>query len=373
MRVIRFFGVAFAAMLNLRSFANADILIGLGAPFSGDYGAYGVQIQKGAEAAAAEINAAGGINGEKILLTVGDDAFNPAQGMAVANKFVANGVKFVIGHFNSGVSIPTSEVYARNSILMVSPASTNPYFTDRPKPLWNTFRTCGRDDRQGDVAAAYIAEKFKDAKIAIIDDETPYGRGLANATAKTLKAKGVKIAFRQSVDYRSEEFSPLVARVRKTGVTLLYWGGLDKQAGKIMRELADDGLKVQFVSGDGIMTNRLASIAGGAAAGTLNTFAPQPVNNPANKHLVEKFRAAGIEPVEYAFNAYAAVQGIAAAATEAKSTDPKQVAKAMKEKGPFKTVLGDISYDKKGDSSLPGYVMYKWEKAADGSYSYVQQ
>ncbi|ATU94230.1 branched-chain amino acid ABC transporter substrate-binding protein [Phyllobacterium zundukense] len=373
MRVILFFGVAFAAMLNFCSLANADILIGIGAPFTGDYGAYGVQIQKGAEAAADEINASGGINGEKILFSVGDDAYDPAQGMAVANKFVSSGVKFVIGHVNSGVSIYTSDVYARNGILMVSPASTNPTFTDRPKPLWNTFRTCGRDDRQGNVAAAYIAEKFKDAKIAIVDDKTPYGRGLANATAKTLKAKGVKVAFRQNIDYRSEEFSPLVARVRKAGVTLLYWGGLDKQAGQIMRQLAENDLQVQFVSGDGIITNRLASIAGDAVAGTLNTFAPQPANNPAHKYLVEKFRAAGIEPVEYAFNAYAAVQSIAAAATAAKSTDPKMVAKAMKEKGPFKTVLGDISYDKKGDSTLPGYVMYKWAKAADGSYSYYPQ
>lgn len=227
MRVILFSGVAFAAMLNLCCFANADILIGLGAPFSGDYGAYGVQIQKGAEAAAAEINAAGGINGEKILLTVGDDAFNPAQGMAVANKFVANGVKFVIGHFTSRVSIPTSEVYARNGILMVSPASTNPYFTDRPKPLWNTFRTCGRDNRQGDAAAAYITEKFKDAKIAIVDDETPYGQGLAHATRKALRGRGIKEAFRQSVDYRREDFPALVARVRNAGVSV----GRPRQAG----------------------------------------------------------------------------------------------------------------------------------------------
>lgn len=206
MKPTLFSGVAFTAMLTFCSLAYADILIGIGAPFSGEYGAHGVQIQKGAEAAAAEINAAGGINGEKILFTVRDDRFDPAQGMAVANKFVADGVKFVIGHFNSGVSIPTSEVYAKNGILMVSPASTNPYFTDRPKRLWNTFRTCGRDDRQGDVAGAYIAEKFKDAKIAIVDDDTPYGQGLANAAKKALRARGVKEAFRQSVDYRREDF-----------------------------------------------------------------------------------------------------------------------------------------------------------------------
>jgi branched-chain amino acid transport system substrate-binding protein len=269
-----FAGDALSAMLTFCSLAYGDILIGIGAPFSGDYSAFGAQILKGAEAAAAKISAAGGINGEKILFTVLDDGFDPAQGKAVANKLVVDGVKFVIGHYNSGVSIATSDIYARNGILMVSPASTNPYFTDRPKPLWNTFRTCGRDDRQGDVAGAYIADNFKDAKIAIVDDKTPYGKGLASATRKALKARGVKEAFRQSVDYRREDFSALVARVRSAGVTVLYWGGLDKQAGQIMRQLADDGLKVQFVSGDGIITSKLASIAGDAVAGILNTFAP---------------------------------------------------------------------------------------------------
>ncbi|EJN02069.1 ABC transporter substrate-binding protein, partial [Phyllobacterium sp. YR531] len=145
------------------------------------------------------------------------------------------------------------------------------------------------------------------------------------------------------------------------------------EAGLIMRQLADQGLKVQFISGDGIVSNELASIAGDAVAGTLNTFGPDPRTNPANKELVEKFRAQGFEPEAYTLYSYAAAQTIAAAAAAAGSNDPEAVAAAIKEKGPFKTVLGDIAYDEKGDPKLPGYVMYEWKKGADGNYTYVQQ
>src|SRR6185436_19808966 len=183
---------ALTALMALSGSAWADILIGVAGPITGPNAAFGAQLQKGAEQAAADINAAGGLNGEKIVLTIGDDVSDPKQGISVANKFVADGVKFVVGHFNSGVSIPASEVYAENGILEITPAATNPVFTERG--LWNTFRTCGRDDQQGVVAGTYIAEKFKDAKIAVVHDKTPYGQGLADETKKTLNAKGMKEA-----------------------------------------------------------------------------------------------------------------------------------------------------------------------------------
>ncbi|WP_431461127.1 ABC transporter substrate-binding protein, partial [Klebsiella pneumoniae] len=125
-------------------------------------------------------------------------------------------------------------------------------------------------------------------------------------------------------------------------------------------------------SGDGIVTDELAAIAGDAVAGTLNTFGPDPRLNPGNKELVAKFRAQGFEPEAYTLYSYAATQVIAQAAAAAKSNDPKEVAKAMHEKGPFKTVLGELSYDEKGDPKLPGYVMYEWKKKDDGKYSWFQ-
>ncbi len=366
-----FLSTALVATLAFNGTAHADLLIAVGAPLTGPNAAVGAQFQKGVEAAVADINAHGGINGEQVKIELGDDVSDPKQGISVANKFVADGVKLVIGHYNSGVSIPASEVYAENGILEITPGATNPVFTDRG--LWNTFRTCGRDDQQGAVAGSYIAEKYRDAKIAIVHDKTPYGQGLADETRKTLDAKGIKEVMYDGVNVGDKDFSALIGKAKEAGVTVLYWGGLYTEAGLIMRQLADQDLKVHFISGDGIVSSELASIAGDAVAGTLATFGPDPSKNPANKALVERFRAQGFEPETYTLYAYAAAQVIAAAAKAAGSNDPETVAKIMKEKGPFSTVLGDISFDTKGDPKLPGYVMYEWKKGEDGYYRYSEQ
>jgi len=362
--------VALTALVAFGGNAWADVLLGIGAPITGPNAAFGAQIQKGTEQAVADINAAGGINGEQIKVSVGDDVSDPKQGISVANKFVADGVKFVVGHFNSGVSIPASEVYAENGILEVTPAATNPQFTDAG--LWNTIRVCGRDDQQGDVAGAYIAEHFKDAKVAVIHDKTPYGQGLADATKKALNDHNVKEVMYEGVNAGDKDFSALIAKMKEAGVDLIYWGGLHTEAGLIIRQAADQGLKAPLFSGDGIVSNELASIAGAAVAGTYNTFGPDPRNNPAAKEVVEKFRAAGFEPEAYTLYAYASTQIIAQAAAAAGSNDPEAVAKAIKEKGPFKTVLGELSFNEKGDRTDADYVVYQWKKGDDGKYNYFQ-
>ena len=362
--------VALTSLLAFSGSAWADLLVGVAGPITGPNAAFGAQLQKGAEMAVADINAAGGVNGEQISLSIGDDVSDPKQGISVANKFVADGVKFVVGHFNSGVSIPASEVYAENGILEITPAATNPVFTERG--LWNTFRVCGRDDQQGEVAGAYIAANFKDAKVAIIHDKTPYGQGLADETKKALNAAGVTEAIYEGVNVGDKDFSALIAKMKEAGVTLIYWGGLHTEAGLIIRQSADQGLKAPLFSGDGIVSNELASIAGDAVAGTLNTFGPDPRNNPAAKEVVEKFRAAGFEPEAYTLYSYAATQILAQAATAAGSNDPQEVAKAIKEKGPFKTVLGELSFNEKGDRTDADYVVYEWKKGDDGKYNYFQ-
>ena len=362
--------VALTALMAFSGSAWADIIIGVAGPITGPNAAFGAQLQKGAEQAVADINAAGGVNGEKLQLVIGDDVSDPKQGISVANKFVADGVKFVVGHFNSGVSIPASEVYAENGIYQITPASTNPQYTERG--LWNTFRMCGRDDQQGIVAGAYIAENFKDGKIAVIHDKTPYGQGLADETKKALNGAGVTEAMYEGVNVGDKDFSALIAKMKEAGVNVVYWGGLHTEAGLIMRQLADQGLKATFMSGDGIVSNELASIAGDAVDGTLMTFAPDPRKNPNAKDVVEKFRAAGFEPEAYTLYAYASVQVIAQAAAAAGSADPQAVAEATKTKGPFKLVLGEISFDEKGDITRPDYVMYKWGKGDDGKYTYTE-
>lgn len=363
--------VALTALVAFGGNAWADVLIGVAGPITGPNAAFGAQLQKGAEAAVADINAKGGINGEQIKLEVGDDVSDPKQGISVANKFVGDGVKFVVGHFNSGVSIPASEVYAENGIVEITPAATNPQFTERG--LWNVFRTCGRDDQQGSIAGAYLAANFKDAKIAVVHDKTTYGQGLADETKKAMNAKGLTEVMYEGINVGDKDFSALIAKMKEAGVSIIYWGGLHTEAGLIIRQAADQGLKATLVSGDGIVSNELASIAGDAVAGTLNTFGPDPRLIPANKELVEKFRAQGFEPEAYTLYAYAAVQALTEAATAAKSNDPQAVAKALHENGPFKTVLGDLSYDAKGDPTLPGYVMYEWKKGDDGKYTYIQK
>jgi branched-chain amino acid transport system substrate-binding protein len=362
--------VALTAMVAFGGNAWADVIVGIGAPLTGPNAAFGAQLQKGAEQAAADINAAGGINGEKIKIELGDDVSDAKQGVSVANKFVADGVKFVVGHFNSGVSIPASEVYAENGILEVTPASTNPQYTERG--LWNTFRTCGRDDQQGIVAGKYIADNFKNAKVAIVHDKTPYGKGLADETKKNMNAAGVTEAIYEGITPGDKDFSALIAKMKEAGVSLVYYGGLQTEAGLIMRQMADQGLKSGFMSGDGIVSNELASIAGDAVDGTLMTFAPDPRKNPAAKELVEKFRAAGFEPEAYTLYAYAALQVIADAAKAAGSADPMAVGEALKAKGPFKTAIGELGFDQKGDITRPDYVMYKWGKGSDGKYTYTE-
>src|SRR6476646_7355992 len=179
--------MAVAASLASASGAMAQIKIGVAGPLTGPNAAFGAQLKNGAEQAVADLNAKGGILGNKISVSFGDDVSDPKQGVSVANKFVADGVKFVVGAFNSGVTMPSSEVYQENGIVEITPASTNPQITERG--MWNIFRTCGRDDQQGAVAGAYILKHFKGKKIAVVHDKTTYDKGLADETVKAL-AKG---------------------------------------------------------------------------------------------------------------------------------------------------------------------------------------
>ncbi|ELT49652.1 branched-chain amino acid ABC transporter substrate-binding protein [Brucella sp. ZJ1_1] len=366
-----FCGVCLSALVAMGGVSFADIQLGVGAPLTGSQAAFGEQIKRGVEAAVAEANAKGGMNGEQITIVYGDDAADPKQGISVANKFVGDGVQFVIGHFNSGVSIPTSDIYAENGVLMIAPGTTNPTFTERE--LWNTFRTCRRDDKQGIVAGKYMAENYKDGKVAILHDKTPYGQGLADETKKSLNESGMKETLYEGVNQGDKDFSALISKMKAAGITAVYWGGMHPEAGLLIRQMADQGLKAQFISGDGIVSNELASIAGDAVAGVMNTFGPDPRDDKSNADLIKSFRDKGFEPEAYTFYAYAGVQSLVNAANAAGSNDPQEVATAMKEKGPFKTVLGDITFDAKGDPSLSPYVMFEWRKGEDGKYNYFQK
>ena len=181
-------GVASLAAVLAFAPAQAQIKIGAAGPMTGNYASFGKQLKDGAEMAIADINAAGGVLGQKLALEIGDDACDPKQANSVAQGFASKKVVFVAGHFCSSSSIPASKVYAEEGILQITPASTNPKFTDEGS--WNTFRTCGRDDQQGAVAGAYLAKEYGTRKIAILHDNTAYGKGLADETKKAMNKAG---------------------------------------------------------------------------------------------------------------------------------------------------------------------------------------
>ena len=335
--------------------AKADVVVASAGPMSGQYASFGAQLKAGAEMWAKDTNAKGGILGEKVKLVIGDDACDPKQAVAVANKFAGQGVTYVAGHFCSGSSIPASKVYTEEGIIQVSPASTNPAFTDKGGP--NVFRVCGRDDQQGEVAGAFLAKEYSGKKVAIIHDKTAYGKGLADATKKNMNKGGLKETMYEAFTAGEKDYSALVSKLKSNGIEAVYLGGYHTEGGLIVRQMRDQGMKTKLISGDALVTAEYWQITGDAGEGTLMTFSPDPRNNPEAAPLVKKFKAAGIEPEGYVLYSYAALQVFEQAATQAGSLDRKKVLKAMK-KGKFNTVLGTLSFDKKGDVSLPGYVFY---------------
>ena len=362
--------VAVAAMFALAGSASAQIKIGVAGPITGPNAAFGAQLKNGAEQAAADINAKGGINGQQVQIVVGDDVSDPKQGVSVANKFVGDGVKIVLGHFNSGVTIPASEVYAENGVLMISPSATNPKVTDRS--LWNVFRTCGRDDQQGEVAGKYIASALKGKKVAIVHDKTTYGKGLADETQKAANKAGVKEVLYEGVNTGEKDFSALVSKIKSSGAEIVYWGGLHTEGGLIVRQMRDQGVNATMMSGDGIVSDEFASIAGPAVEGTLMTFPPDPRKRPEAAAVVKAFEAKKFNPEAYTLYTYAALEVVAAAAAEAKSLDPKKIAETLKNGKTWPTVIGGLAFDKKGDITRPDYVMYTWKKGPDGKVTYIQ-
>ncbi len=375
-------GLALGLSVAFAGHAAAQIKFAVGGPITGPNAAFGAQLKNGAEQAVADINAAGGILGQKIVIQVGDDVSDPKQGVSIANKFAADGVKFVIGHFNSGVTMPASYVYAENGMLAITPAATNPCVTDaklgpcldnkQARPNLMIFRTCGRDDQQGAVAGDYILKNFKGKKIVIVHDKTTYGKGLADETKKAINKGGLKEMLYEGVNTGDKDFSALVSKIKAANADLVYWGGLQTEGGLIVRQMRDQGVRAPLMGGDGIADDEFAAIGGPGAEGTLMTYGPDPRNRPEAKAVVEKFRAKNFEPQAYTLYSYAAVEIIKQAAEAAKSLDPKKVSAQMYSGQKFKTVIGEISYDKKGDVGRVDYVVYRWQKNPQGKITYIE-
>ncbi|MET1078523.1 MAG: branched-chain amino acid ABC transporter substrate-binding protein [Pseudomonas sp.] len=356
-----FLALAVTAAMGASALAQADIVIGVAGPMTGGNAAFGEQMWRGANQAAIDINAAGGINGEQIKLIKADDACEPKQAVAVANRLVdSDKAVAVIGHFCSSSTIPASEVYDDGGILSITPASTNPTVTERG--LGAQFRICGRDDQQGIVAGDYIVDTLKATKVAIIHDKDTYGQGLADATKAQLTKRGVTEVLYEGLTRGEKDFNALVTKIRSSGAEVVYFGGLHAEAGPLVRQLREQGSTALFISGDGIVTDELVTTAGGPqyTKGVLMTFGSDPRKIEAGKSVIEKFRADGYEPEGYTLYSYAALQTVTAAFKATGGTDSAK-ASAWLKSNPVATVMGEKAWDSKGDLKVSDYVMYEWD------------
>jgi branched-chain amino acid transport system substrate-binding protein len=362
--------LVFAATAALLGCGGGDddntIPVAVVGPVTGQYASFGAQMKNGGEMAVADINAAGGVLGKKLDLKIGDDACDPKQAVAVANQMAGADVKLVAGHYCSGSSIPASKVYAESDLVQISPASTNPTFTDdRAGP--NIYRVCGRDDQQGGVAGKYLAANFADKNIAFVDDKTAYGKGLAEETRKAMNAAGKKEVMDESITAGEKDYSALVSKLKQADIDVVYFGGYHTEAGLIIRQMRDQGLDTILMGGDALITQEFWSITGDAGKGTLMTFSPDPRKNPAAVEVVKRFKDRGIEPEGYVLYTYAAVQAWKQAADKAKSTEAADVVKAMNDTE-FDTVIGKFKFNEKGDPNLPPYAVYRW---SNGTYEQI--
>lgn len=338
----------------------ADVKIGVAGPFTGPNATYGAQYWKGASQAVADINAAGGIKGEKIVLVQGDDACEPKQAVAVANRLVDEAkVSAVVGHFCSSSTMPASEVYDEAGILTITPGSTNPQITERG--MKDIFRMCGRDDQQGAIAANYMLDVLKAKKIAVIHDKDTYGQGLADATRAALAKRGTKEVLYEGLSRGEKDFNATVTKIGALKPDVVYFGGCHPEAGPLVRQMREQGVQAKFFSGDCIVTEELVTAAGGPqfTNGVLMTFGQDPRTLPDGKAVIEKFRASGFEPEGYTLYAYASIQAIAAA-RNAVGTDNAKASDWLKSHD-VETVMGKKARDGKGDLKVSDYVVYQWD------------
>jgi len=365
----RFIGTAIlAAALAFIGVAKAqNIPIAVVGPLTGSNAALGEQMKRGADMAVADINTKGGVLGKKLDLNIADDACDPKQAVAAANDVVGKKVVFVAGHYCSSSSIPASAVYNEAGVLQMTPASTNPALTDdAAKKGWiNVFRSCGRDDAQGAVAGKYLADHYKGKHVAVVHDKTAYGKGIADETMKAMNKAGLKETMYEAITQGDKDFSALVSKMKQANIDVIYFGGYQTEGGLIVRQMRDQGLKAQFIGADALVTEEFWKITGPAGEGTLMTFPPDPRKVPAAKAVVDTFTAQGYNPEGYTLYTYAAIQAFAAAADKAKSVKVDDLSNALHAMT-VPTVVGPLTWDKKGDITDPKYVFYIWK---NGSYA----
>lgn len=333
-----------------------DIKVAIVGAMSGPVAQYGDQEFTGAVQAIADINAKGGVKGDKLVAVKYDDACDPKQAVAVANKIVNDGVKYVIGHLCSSSTQPASDIYEDEGILMITPAATAPELTARGYKL--ILRTTGLDSDQGPTAAKYILDKVKPQRIAIVHDKQQYGEGLARSVQDGLKKGGANIVFFDGITAGEKDFSTLVARLKKENIDFVYYGGYHPELGQILRQARAAGLKTQFMGPEGVANVSLSNIAGDAAEGVLVTKLKNYDQVPENKAIVDAIKAKKQDPSgAFVWTTYAALQSLEAGLNQ--SEDPAEIAKYLKGHS-VETVMGPLSWDEKGDLKGFEFGVFNW-------------
>src|SRR3954468_16058422 len=329
--------------------AGAEVKIGHVAPLTGGIAHLGTDNENGARRAVEEANAAGvKLDGKdvKFTLVAEDDQADPKVGTTVAQKLVDAKVVGVVGHLNSGTSIPASSIYNQAGIPVISGSATNPKLTEQG--FKTQFRVVGRDDQQGPAIANYLASNIKPKLVAVIDDATAYGEGLANEVEKSLKTAGVKTLPREKGTDKTNDWKAILTKLKGRNPDAVFYGGMDATGGPLLKQGKELGIKAVFSFGDGACTDKMKELAGDAAEGLLCSQAGIPPQAASKKFLDAYKKKFGQDPILYAPFTYDAANLLIEAMKKANSSDPKSYLPEL-QKISFSGSTGTIEFDDKGD------------------------
>lgn len=344
------------------------VKIGTASPQTGPQAHIGIDIRNGVQLAIEDANAANveiGGNKVKFELVSEDDEANPTKATTVAQKLVDAKVAGVVGHFNSGASIPASKIYSDAGIPQISPSSTNPKYTEQG--FKTTFRVVAHDGQQGPTLARFAAKTLQAKSVAVIDDSTAYGQGLADNFEATAKSLGIKVVAREQTTDKDTDFKAILTKIKGKKPDLIMFGGIDPQAAPMIKQMKDLGIKARFIGGDGMQTPNFIKLAGDASDGAMASIPGLPKDQmPGGKTFLDKYKAKFNQEVElYAPMGYDAVMVLIDAMKRAGSADP---AKFLPEVGKtrYDGVIGPIAFDEKGDLKNGPITIYvvkggKWE------------
>jgi branched-chain amino acid transport system substrate-binding protein len=345
-------------------FGSKAVTIGVAVPLSGEDKDEGESIVNAVQLCVDEWNAQGGLFGKPIKIITKDDKENSETALMVASELCKEKVSAVIGHYTSACTIAGRDKYFENRILMITPSSTNPAITDGIYPT--IFRVCGRDDAQGVTAAQYVYKAFPDAKVALLHDESRYGKDLSDRFLSEFSSlsKSESVLYKH-FDRSIADFSQIAMEIKEKGATVVYFGGLFTQGAELLKAIRKEGSTATFVSGDGCYHPLFIEKATPQAAeGSLVTFAANPEGTPEGKAFVKKYKATfGKDPKPYSLYAYSATY-VALKAMQKANTKESVAVSAVIHSETFDTPIGILKFDKKGDPESAPWSMWKVQNGA---------